>query len=399
MSNTGSFQYWQRTMVHSGPGTVVRIPGLFSNMDAKRILLISDEGIATAGLLERVSDLFAESPSRGGPQIVATFSRVAPDAEAASVDEALDVARQYAVDSILAVGGGSVQDAAKLIKIALHRKCMSVMELLRPLVRFVDWPEAQPTSIPHISVPTTAGTGAELTQAAVIYNQALGVKHLLACHYMEADIAVLDAHLTLGLPPGLTASTGMDALTHAVETVAHTHVNSFALAHAAQAVKQIVENLPIAVRDGNNVMARQRLLEASALACNAFQADLGAAPVHNFAHAVGALYHIHHGEANGVLLPAVLEKMPEFYLPTVDRLADVLGVEKAAPEETLKNCSLSIRNLLQEAGHPQTFSHHGVERAALPDVVAAVARDPIAAFCRMDKGTIEAVCRVAFGWS
>lgn len=399
MSNTGSFQYWQRSMIHSGPGTAVRIPGLFANMGVKRILLISDAGIASAGLLERISDLFAESPSRGGPQIVATFTGVAPDAEAASIDEALGIARQYAVDSILAVGGGSVQDAAKLIKIALHRKCMSVMELLRALVRFIDWPEAQPTLIPHISVPTTAGTGAELTQAAVIYNQALGVKHLFACHYMEADIAVLDAHLTLGLPPGLTASTAMDALTHAVETLAHTHVNSFALAHAVQAAKQIVENLPIAVRDGRNVMARQRLLEASALACNAFQTDLGAAPVHNFAHAVGALYHIHHGEANGVLLPVVLEKMPEFYLPTVDRLAEVLSVVETTPEETLKNCSLAIRNLLQETGHPQNFSHHGVESAALPDVVAAVAQDPIAAFCRMDRDTIEAVCRAAFGWS
>ena len=117
MSSTGSFQYWQRSMVHSGPGTVVRIPGLFANMGAKRVLLISDAGIASAGLLDRVADLFSESPAKGGPQIVATYAAVAPDAEAASVDEALAIARQYAVDSILAVGGGSVQDAAKLIKI------------------------------------------------------------------------------------------------------------------------------------------------------------------------------------------------------------------------------------------------------------------------------------------
>jgi alcohol dehydrogenase class IV len=399
MSSTGSFHYWQRTMVHAGPGAAVRLPGLFANMGAKRVLLISDAGIAATGLLDKVSDLFAAAPSQGGPQIVATFSEVAPEAEAASIDAALEVARQYAVDSILAVGGGSVQDAAKLLKIALHQKSMSVMELLRPLVRFVHWPEAQPISIPHISVPTTAGTGAELTHGAVIYNQALGVKHLLVHHYMEADIAVLDAHLTLGLPPLLTAATGMDALTHAVETLAHPRANSFALAHAMQAARDIIENLPIAVSDGTNVVARQRLLEASALACNAMQADQGAAPIHNFAHAVGALYHVHHGEANGVLLPAVLENMPEFYLPCAGRLAAVFDVACELPEQALSECALSVRKLLVDIGHPETFSRHGVDSSALPDIVNAVAQDPIAAFYRMDKDTISAVCRTAFGWS
>ena len=399
MSSTGSYHYWQRSMVHAGPGSVVRLPGLFNSMGAKRILVVADAGMVQAGLLDKVTDLFANAPSQGGAQIAATFSEVAPEAEASSIDAALELARVHAVDSILAVGGGSVQDAAKLLKIALHNKSMSVMELLRHVVRFVHWPEAQPTSIPHISVPPTAGTGAELTHAAVIFNRALGVKHLLAHHYMEADIAILDAHMTLGLPSMLTAATGMDALTHAVETIAHPGANSFALAHAIQAAGDILVNLPRAARDGGDIIARQRLLEASAMACNAMQADQGAAPIHNYAHAVGALYHIHHGEANGVFLPAVMEQMPEFYLPTADRLSAVFGISSSEPVQAVKECALAVRNLLEETGHPQSFSHHSITSSALPDIVNAVAQDPIAVFHPMNKATISSVCRTAFGWN
>ncbi len=204
--------------------------------------------------------------------------------------------------------------------------------------------------------------------------------------------------LTTGLPPMLTAATGLDALTHALESIAHPRINAFGLAHATAAVKLIMENLPRAVANGQDLMARQNMLNASAMACNAVQADFGAAPVHNFAHAIGALFHIHHGEANAVFLPTVLEEMPEFYLPVADRLKDVFGVLESDPKAIVLETAAVIRGLIAETGHPQDFARHDIPESALPDIVTAVAHDPVAAFYPMGEDVIETICRRVCAW-
>lgn len=326
------------------------------------------------------------------------FTDTAPDAESSCIDDALKMARETGADALLAVGGGSVLDSVKMIKLALHKNVGSVGELLKSPVRMMNWPEVEYMGVPHIAVPTTAGTGAELTFGAVVYNKALGIKHLLFSHYLEADIAVLDAHMTTGLPPMLTAATGMDALTHAVESIAHPRVNHFALAHAMTSAKLIVESLPRAVANGQDLMARQNMLNASAMACNAVQADFGAAPVHNFSHAIGALFHVHHGEANAVFLPTLLEEMPEFYTPVADRLKDTFGIQVSDPKEIVLETAAVIRRLMDEMGHPQDFARHDIPESTLPDIVAAVANDPLAAFCPLGMDVIERICRRVCGW-
>lgn len=333
-----------------------------------------------------------------GPKLVGVFTDTAPDAESGGIDLALKMARETADDALLAVGGGSVLDSVKMIKLAMHRNVTSVSDLLKSPVRIMNWPEVEYMGVPHIAVPTTAGTGAELTFGAVVYNKALGIKHLLLSHYLEADIAVLDAHMTTGLPAKLTAATGLDALTHAIETIAHPRANHFALAHAMTSAKLIVENLPRVVANGEDLQARQAMLNASAMACNSVQADFGAAPVHNFSHAIGALFHIHHGEANAVLLPAVLEAMPEFYIPVADRLSEIFPTPSSDPGEVVLHAAATIRALLNETGHVQDFAMHNIAEAALPDIIAAVAQDPLAAFHPIDGDVIEAVCRRVFAW-
>ena len=398
MSSTGAFQYWQRTMVHGGPGTVVRLPGLFDALGARRVLLVSDKGLKDAGIVDKIAGLFEEGRMPGGPKLVGIFTDTAPDAESGCIDDALKMARETAADALLAVGGGSVLDSVKLLKLALHKKVGSVSELLKSPVKLMSWPEVEYMGVPHIAVPTTAGTGAELTFGAVVYNKELGIKHLIFSHYLEADIAVLDAHMTTGLPPMLTAATGMDALTHAIESMAHPRINHFGLAHATASAKLIVDNLPRAVANGQDLMARQNMLNASAMACNAVQADFGAAPVHNFAHAIGALFHIHHGEANAVFLPTVLEEMPEFYLPVADRLKDAFGVEASDPQAIVLETAAVIRGLMAEMGHPQDFSRHNIPESALPDIVTAVAHDPVASFYPLGPDLIERICRKVCGW-
>ena len=398
MSSTGAFQYWQRTMVHAGPGTVVRLPGLFDALGARRVLLVSDKGLKGVGIVDKIAGLFEQGLIPGGPKLVGIFTDTAPDAESGCIDDALKMARETASDALLAVGGGSVLDSVKMLKMAMHKKVDSVSELLKSPVKIMNWPEIEYMGVPHIAVPTTAGTGAELTFGAVVYNKALGIKHLMLSHYLEADIAVLDAHMTTGLPPMLTAATGMDALTHAVESIAHPRINHFGLAHATASAKLIVDNLPQAVANGQNLMARQNMLNASAMACNAVQADFGAVPVHNFAHAIGALFHIHHGEANAVFLPTVLEEMSEFYLPVADRLKETFGVQASDTQAIVLETAAVIRGLMVEMGLPQDFSRHNIPESALPDIVTAVAHDPVGAFYPLGQEVIERICRKVCGW-
>jgi alcohol dehydrogenase class IV len=385
-------------MIHAGPGTVVRLPGLFDALGASRVLLVSDKGLKDVGIVDKVAGLFEEGRMPGGPKLVGIFTDTAPDAESGCIDDALKMARETAADALLAVGGGSVLDSVKMIKMALHKKVGSVSELLKSPVKIMNWPEVEYMGVPHIAVPTTAGTGAELTFGAVVYNKALGIKHMILSHYLEADIAVLDAHMTTGLPPMLTAATGLDALTHAVESIAHPRINHFGLAHATASAKLIVDNLPLAVANGADLMARQNMLNASAMACNAVQADFGAAPVHNFSHAIGALFHIHHGEANAVFLPTVLEEMPEFYLPVADRLKDTFAVQATDPKAIVLESAAVIRRLMAEMDHPQDFSRHDIPESALPDIVTAVAHDPLAAFYPLSADVIERICRKVCGW-
>ncbi len=122
MSSTGAFQYWQRTMVHGGPGTVVRLPGLFSGLGARRILLVSDKGLKDAGIVDQIAGIFDDKRMPGGPKLVGIFTDTAPDAESACIDDALKMARETAADALLAVGGGSVLDSVKLLKMAHAQK-------------------------------------------------------------------------------------------------------------------------------------------------------------------------------------------------------------------------------------------------------------------------------------
>tara|TARA_R110000782_G_scaffold184211_5_gene274467 strand:+ start:438 stop:1595 length:1158 start_codon:yes stop_codon:yes gene_type:complete len=385
-------------MVHAGPGTVLRLPGLFSGLGSSKVLLVSDQGLKDAGVVDRVAALFDEQRGPCGVRLAGVFTDTAPDAESSCIDDCLAVARASGADGLLALGGGSVLDSVKLVKLAMYFKVDSVAQLLKSPVKMMQWPEVDYMGVPHISVPTTAGTGAEVTNGAVIYNKGLGIKHLIVSHYLESDIAVLDAHMTTGLPPMLTAATGMDALTHAIETMGHPNTGHFTLAHAETSAKIIMQNLPKVVADGSDLLARQAMLNASAMACNSVVNDFGPSPVHNFAHAFGAVCHIHHGEANGVLLPIVMEEFADFYVPVADRLKGVFGVEGEGRAAVLA-CAARISALLEEMGHPRDFTRHDIPLSKMPDIVLAIAHDPIAAFLPLPMDLIETVCSRVCNWS
>jgi alcohol dehydrogenase class IV len=398
MSRTGYFKYNMRTAVHCAAGSIIRLPALFDGFGAKRVLLISDAGLKQVGIVDQIVSVFEGTASGAGANLVGVYADITPDAGTKTINDCLRYAREIAADAILAVGGGSVLDAAKGVKYALHKNLTDIRKAVPAGIKLDDWPSVQPIDIPHIAVPTTAGTGAEVSPVAVFFHEDLGIKINLVVPFIDADIAVLDANLTVGLPPGLTASTGMDALTHALEAVASPASNHFSDAHSVTAAQIIVENLPLAVANGKNVDARSNMLQASTMAIDGFAAALGAIPVHNCAHAFGGLYHIPHGDANAALLPVVMEVLPEFYLPNAERLAKALDLKAAdSPEEALKAVIKRLKDLQQQIGCATSFSRWGAKAEDMEQIILAVTSDPAAMFFPIPPERIQMIAESMFG--
>ena len=399
MSSTGYFQYNLRTVVHCAAGATLRIPSLFEGLGGKRVLLLSDQGLKQAGIVDHVASVFDNSGC--GPQLVGVYTDIAPDAACDTLNAALSYAREIAADSLLAIGGGSVLDAAKGIKYALHHNLIDVRDAIQAGIKIEAWPLAGPMGVPHIAVPTTAGTGAEVTPVAVLYNETLGIKGNILAPFIEADVAVLDANLTRGLPPKITAATGMDALTHAIEAITSPNANHFTDAQALLSARLIVDNLPTAVHAGQEVDARSTMLQASTMACSAFSNALNAAPVHNCAHAFGALYHIPHGDANAALLPIVMEALPEFYVPQAQRLAAALGLDGGgnSGELLLIDVIERIVALQRDIGCASDFAAYDISPHDGDKIAAAIAADPAAMFYPIPVEAITGIVARAIGHS
>jgi alcohol dehydrogenase class IV len=398
MSNTGAFQLNLRTLIQSGPGTSVRLPNLFHGLGAKRVALISDEGLANAGLIDRIANLFTTNAQPGAPKIVCISTETKADADSDSVNLVLQKVRAAGADSILALGGGSVLDSAKMVKMAMFKKVDTIDDLLKSELSLMNWPDAQHMGVPHIAVPTTSGTGSEITTGAVILNAKKGRKSVIISDFLDPDIALLDGHLTTSLPPMLTAATGLDALTHAVEILTHMDCNKFTLAYIMMATKEILEWLPKAVANGQDVEARQAVAIASCMAGYGPCSHVAACPVHNMAHAFGGMYHIHHGEANGVFMPLLMQEHTEFYMPAAERFKEAFAVEGTDPREIILNAAAKLQDMMQAMGHPIDFKRHNIPESALPDLIVAVQKDPIAALGQIPVDVIERIARRACAW-
>ncbi len=327
------------------------------------------------------------------PTLAGVYTEITPDAGCNTVNSALTFAREVAADAILAVGGGSVLDAAKGVKYAMHHKLMDFDDLLLGGVKIEPWPQAKPIPIPHISVPTTAGTGAEVSTVGVFHHEETKTKTNVAMPFINSDIAVLDPKLTLGLPADLTASTGMDALTHALEAVASPVANNFTDSQGMMAAQLIKEILPKVIRNGRDIDARSNMLQASAMAINAFLLSFNAIPIHNCAHAFGGLFDIPHGDANSVLLPIVIEALPEFYEASAQRLAEAFKIETGGKKglALLPDVISGLRNFQQEIGASTSFARWNLKPEQQSKILMAILSDPAAIFYKIPMDRIEEI--------
>lgn len=374
--STSYSQFMMRTAIHSGAGVRAMIPDLFKGSGSKRVVLFSDKGLKQAGVIDQIVDIFENTSS--GVELAGIFTDIDQDAGSECVNGAAKFYREVAADGMLAVGGGSVMDTVKGVKFVLSKGVLDVKEVIPSGFVNVAWPEANHIPIPHIAVPTTAGTGSEVSPIAVIYNETKKIKSNLIHPFINADMAILDPELTVGLPPFITAFTGFDALTHAIEALASPKATPITDAYALQAIRIIHQFLPQAVEDGQNKEARLQMLQASLMGITAFSFALSAIPVHNFAHAYGALFRIPHGLANAVFLPVVMEAVSDLYLPKVNELAQSLDVDVQGkdPNGALTAVIAKIKELQKQVNLPSTFSEYNISQESVKKTVPAVKLDP-----------------------
>lgn len=349
------FMWDFRSIVEVGAGCRTFIPQRFDEMGCKRIGLITDEGLVRAGVADLVKDIFV---AQGQPKIVGIYDRIEPDAAMRVINDCARWCRQMAVDGLLAVGGGSVLDSVKGVKVLLGLGEVDIKEVMPGNIGPYMRPMGKPLNVPHIAVPTTAGTGSESSPVAVIYNEDAKVKGDFLHPYIPADYAFLDPDLTIGLPAKMTADTGFDALSHAVEAISSPGTNCMIDALSIQAIKLITKYLPIAVQDGKNLEARTKMLVASNMSIMSFAMSGLFYPIHNVAHAAGGQLRIPHGEANAVLIPILMEQYPKHYLANAEVLGDAFGVDCTglSPEEMILAAAAKVRELQQKCGVKSKFS-------------------------------------------
>jgi acyl-CoA reductase-like NAD-dependent aldehyde dehydrogenase/alcohol dehydrogenase class IV len=357
---TTGFAWTGPTKLTIGAGRAAAVADEVKKLGGTRVLLISDPGVEKAGLLESVKGAL-------GSMLRATFTDVPQDSGLETVDAATLAGRAAGVDAVVSVGGGSVIDTAKATAICLGEGGKAVDHLGLYMVRRAP--------LPHVVLPTTAGTGSEVTNTAVIRHSELRRKVYFLDDKIIPGAAILDPLLTLGLPRGLTASTGMDALTHAIESVVSKQANPISEGLALQAIRMIAEHLPVCIERPTDLEARVQMQMASSMAGWAFSVA-GVGLVHGMSHAVGARCGVPHGTGNGILLPHVMRYNVGAAGPKLALVARALGHAEGADESRLASGAAdAVAALLLRVGHPTQLSKVGVTAGDLDECAGLALTD------------------------
>jgi len=337
----------------SGAGSSLQLAQQCKDLVVKRPLLVTDPGLVAIGLVEPT--LAALKASGLAPVL---FDGVTEDPPEAVVLAAAQLARDEHVDGVIAVGGGSSMDVAKVVAVL----CASDQGL--QTLYGVD--QVTGGRLPLMLVPTTAGTGSEVTPVAVI-TTGEATKAGVSSSVLLPDVAVLDADLTLGLPPAVTAMTGVDAMVHAIEAYTSRHKkNPVSDNLARQALALLSANIRTAVHDSGNREARANMLLGAMLAGQAF-ANAPVAAVHALAYPLGGHYHIPHGLSNSLVLPSVLEFNAPQASHLYAELAEIVVGAPVAGDAQAKTAVLvdALRSLIEDVSLPATLQQAGVKESDL----------------------------------
>ena len=379
---TEFYQFHLNTKILFQPGISREFGNEISQLKIKNFLLICDPFFSQNGTADRIQ----KGMELAGAKIVARFDQVPPNSELKVVEECVRLAKEKKAEGIVALGGGSSIDTAKAANITFslggdlvadYSGSQTIAAPLRPL----------------IAIPTTAGTGSEVTSAAVIYDSATHAKLSFSDDYLRPTLALLDPELTLSMPPKVTAMTGMDALTHAIESYTSVQANPMSDALAMKAVKLIKNNLLKAVEQGNDLEVRSNMLIAANLAGIAFDhAMVGV--VHAMSHATGGIAGVPHGLANSIYLPFGMEYNLESSALRYAGIARRFGIETKgmSPDEAARAAIDYVRKIRQDlktaCGLPDKLRDAGVKQDQL-ESIAQLALDDGTTFYNPREVTLE----------
>jgi len=361
MDLTGNWSF--PTAVRFGAGRIAELADAVTAAGISRPLLVTDPKLATLPMVTRAVDLLGRA---GLPAEV--FSGIRPNPVEQNIVAGVAALRAGGHDGVVAFGGGSALDAGKLIAFMTAQT--------RSIFDFEDvgdwWTRASADGIvPIVAVPTTAGTGSEVGRAGVVTDEATRTKKIIFHPRMMAKVAICDPELTIGMPPIITAGTGMDAFAHCLEAYCAPVYHPLADGIAVEGMRLIKDNLARAVRDGGDLAARAHMMAAALMGATAFQKGLGA--IHALSHPVGALYDTHHGLTNAVFMPYVLVFNRKAVEDRIRRLAAWLGLR--ASFRAFLDLVLELR---AETGVPHTLAGLGVGDDQIDRIVAMAPLDPTA---------------------
>ncbi|MFN0116322.1 MAG: iron-containing alcohol dehydrogenase [Paracoccaceae bacterium] len=353
------------TAVKFGAGRISELADHAKAAGMKRPLLVTDRALAALPITRQALDIL-EAGGLGR----AVFAEVDPNPNEGNMAAGIAAYRAGDHDGVVAFGGGSGLDLAKMVALmAGQRADLSVWDL----EDIGDWyTRADAAKIaPIIAVPTTAGTGSEVGRAGVLTNSATHVKKIIFHPGLMPKVTICDPELTVGMPKAITAGTGMDALAHCLEAYCTTFYHPFSEGIALEGMRLVVENLPKAYANPTDLDARGNMMSAAAMGAIAFQKGLGA--IHALSHPVGALYNTHHGTTNAVVMPMVLDFNRAAIEAKIARAAAYIGIEGG-----FAGFHERVMQLRADLNIPTGLAAMGVEYARLDELTAMALEDPTA---------------------
>ncbi len=363
MNRITSFRTIPRIVM--GPGALNQLADEVGALKAKKVLIVTDQGLIEAGLVKQAQAVLEKAGIKYG-----VFGDVEADPRYEIVADCVEMIRNENADLIIGLGGGSPIDIAKVSAVMVTNE--------GPISEYFGIDLVPQPGLPTLIIPTTAGTGSEVTPIAILSDHTEKLKKGIVSPHLFASVALLDPELTLGLPLNVTAATGMDAFIHAVEAFTSKNASSVTDMFARQAMKLITGNLRTAYADGNNLTARANVLEGSLLAGMAF-ANAGVTAVHAFAYPIGAEFHIPHGVANSIMLVPVMEFNMFGNLTKFAEMAQIFGdnTDGLDEREPAQAAVEAMRKLAADLKIPNHLSDFGVQEkdiALLAEGVMKVTR-------------------------
>lgn len=358
--------FYSKTDLIFGHESIKALPEVIKAFKNEKIMMIYDEGVEKAGIIKSVTEVIKDLPIS-----VVTYGRVLPNPTNEQVEEVAEIARREAVNLFIAIGGGSSIDLTKAVSILMKNPL--------PIGQYGGIGNVPEEGLPVIAIPTTAGTSSEITNVVALTDTKKVCKYVIIDDKIVPTKVIVDPSLTLTMPLSVTAATGMDAITHAVESYISNMANKLTAYHSLEALKICFENLPIVCNDGKHIVAREKMMLGCVIAGFGFSnANLGL--VHGIAHTLSAHFHLPHGMANASVLPYVMTynapRCPEKMIEMAKVLNLPLSGEQSKDQYVLSDALLKLCRTIGI----KTLSEQGIEKSHFSMLAEEVMNEPVLQF-------------------